>query len=315
VLVSASVGVVLQTARYTSPNDLLRDADISMYRSKELGKNQFKVFSKSMYEQVVQTVQLENDLRQALVEDEFELFFQPIYALSGQKLRGFEALIRWNHPQRGHLPPGEFIPVAEETGLVTEIGKWVMRRGCRVLAGWQSQFPGLDISLSLNLSPKDLLQASLVPVLTELLHETGLDARYIKLEITETAVMDNPEQATSRLERLQKMGFQIAMDDFGTGYSSLSYLQRLPIDILKIDRSFVQTMLENPNNLEIIKAIIGLGKILDLRIVAEGVETRQQLETLQELGCDLAQGFLLGRPMSKEQTESLMSACSENPST
>jgi diguanylate cyclase (GGDEF)-like protein/PAS domain S-box-containing protein len=315
VLVSASVGVVLQTARYTSPNDLLRDADISMYRSKELGKNQFKVFSKSMYEQVVQTVQLENDLRQALVEDEFELFFQPIYALSGQKLRGFEALIRWNHPQRGHLPPGEFIPVAEETGLVTEIGKWVMRRGCRVLAGWQSQFPGLDISLSLNLSPKDLLQASLVPILTELLHETGLDARHIKLEITETAVMDNPEQATSRLERLQKMGFQIAMDDFGTGYSSLSYLQRLPIDILKIDRSFVQTMLENPNNLEIIKAIIGLGKILDLRIVAEGVETQEQLETLQELGCDLAQGFLLGRPMSKEQTESLMSACSENPST
>ncbi|SFJ95500.1 PAS domain S-box-containing protein/diguanylate cyclase (GGDEF) domain-containing protein [Desulfomicrobium apsheronum] len=315
VLVSASVGVVLQTVRYTSPNDLLRDADISMYRSKELGKNQFKVFSKSMYEQVVQTVQLENDLRQALVEDEFELFFQPIYALSGQKLRGFEALIRWNHPLRGHLPPGEFIPVAEETGLITEIGKWVMRRGCLVLAGWQAQFPDLDISMSLNLSPKDLLQASLIPVLTELLHETGLKARHIKLEITETAVMDNPEQATSRLERLQKMGFQIAMDDFGTGYSSLSYLQRLPIDILKIDRSFVQTMLENPNNLEIIKAIIGLGKILDLRIVAEGVETQQQLESLQELGCDLAQGYHLGRPMSKKQTETLMAACSANPPT
>lgn len=315
VLVSASVGVVLQTSRYTSPNDMLRDADISMYRSKELGKNQFKVFSKSMYEQVVQTVQLENDLRRALVENEFELFFQPIYALIGQKLRGFEALIRWNHPLRGYLAPGEFIPVAEETGLITEIGKWVMRRGCRVLAGWQAQFPGLDISLSLNLSPKDLLQVSLIPILTELLNETGLKARHIKLEITETAVMDNPEQATSRLERLQKMGFQIAMDDFGTGYSSLSYLQRLPIDILKIDRSFVQTMLENPNNLEIIKAIIGLGKILDLRIVAEGVETQEQLESLQELGCDLGQGYHLGRPMSKEQSEALMAACEVDPTT
>ncbi|MBP9943468.1 MAG: EAL domain-containing protein [Desulfomicrobium sp.] len=309
VLVSASVGVVLQTERYTSPNDLLRDADISMYRSKELGKNQFKVFSKSMYEHVVQTVKLENDLRHALAGDEFVLFFQPIYALAGQRLQGFEALIRWNHPERGHLPPGAFIPVAEETGLITEIGKWVMLRGCRVLAGWHARFPGLQLDISLNLSPKDLLQASLVPVLTELLQETGLNARHIKLEITETAVMDNPEQATSKLERLQKMGFQIAMDDFGTGYSSLSYLQRLPLDILKIDRSFVQTMLENPNNLEIIKAIVGLGKILDLRIVAEGVETQEQFNTLRELGCDLAQGYFLGKPMPEEQAEELIASC------
>ncbi len=315
VQVSASVGVVLQTERYTSPNDLLRDADISMYRSKELGKNQFKVFSKSMYEHVVQTVKLENDLRHALAGNEFELFFQPIYTLAAQRLQGFEALIRWNHPQRGHLPPGAFIPVAEETGLITEIGKWVMLRGCRVLAGWHERFPGLDLDLSLNLSPKDLLQASLIPVLTDLLQETGLKARHIKLEITETAVMDNPEQATSRLERLQRMGFQIAMDDFGTGYSSLSYLQRLPLDILKIDRSFVQTMLENPNNLEIIKAIVGLGKILDLRIVAEGVETREQFDALRELGCDLAQGFFLGKPMPEEQAEQLITAAGADPAT
>ncbi len=310
VLVSASVGVVLQTSRYTSPNDLLRDADISMYRSKELGKNQFKVFSKSMYEHVVQTVQLENDLRQALLEEEFELYFQPIYSVNGQTIRGFEALIRWNHPQRGHLSPAAFIPVAEETGLINEVGKWVLHRGCRVLADWRKRFAGLDISLSLNLSPKDLIQPSLLPMLGDLLHETGLNARHVKLEITETAVMDNPELAMSRLERLQKMGFQIAMDDFGTGYSSLSYLQRLPIDILKIDRSFVQTMLENPNNLEIIKAIIGLGKILDLRIVAEGVETQEQLTALQELGCDLAQGYFLGRPMPKDRAEDLMAASS-----
>jgi EAL domain-containing protein (putative c-di-GMP-specific phosphodiesterase class I) len=199
--------------------------------------------------------------------------------------------------------------VAEETGLITEIGKWVMQRGCRILAEWHARFPKLGLDISLNLSPKDLLQASLVPTLTEMLQETGLAARHIKLEITETAVMDNPEQATSKLERLQKMGFQIAMDDFGTGYSSLSYLQRLPIDILKIDRSFVQTMLENPNNLEIIKAIIGLGKILQLRIVAEGVETQEQFNTLYELGCDLAQGFFLGKPMPRQQAAKLIASC------
>jgi len=313
ILVSASAGVVLQTGRYTSPNELLRDADISMYRSKELGKNQFKVFSKSMYEHVVQSVQLENDLRQALIENELELFFQPLYAVSSNTLTGFEALIRWNHPERGLLTPAAFIPVAEETGLINELGIWVLHHGCHILAGWQSEFGKLDISLSLNLSPKDLIQPTLVNTLTDLLRETGLDARSIKLEITETAVMDNPEMATARLERLQKMGFQIAMDDFGTGYSSLSYLQRLPIDILKIDRSFVQTMLENPSNLEIIKAIIGLGKILDLRIVAEGVETPEQLNTLNELGCDMAQGYLLGRPMPRSQAEALLSASMAEP--
>jgi diguanylate cyclase (GGDEF)-like protein/PAS domain S-box-containing protein len=311
--VSASVGVVLQTGRYTSPNDLLRDADISMYRSKEQGKNQFKVFSKSMYEHVVRTVRLENDLRQALTEDEFELFFQPIYDLAANRLNGFEALLRWNHPEKGVLAPGAFIPVAEETGLITDLGTWVLDRGCRTLAGWRRDFPEVEVSLSLNLSPRDLLQPSLIPMLTELLHETGLDARHVKLEITETAVMENPEIATARLERLQKMGFQVAMDDFGTGYSSLSYLQRLPIDILKIDRSFVQTMLENPNNLEIIKAIIGLGKILDLRIVAEGVETPEQLAALRDLGCDLAQGYLLGRPMPRQQAEALLSGSGDGP--
>ena len=311
ILVSASVGVVLQTARYTSPNDLLRDADISMYRSKELGKNQFKVFSKSMYEQVVQSVQLENDLRQALAEEEFELHFQPIYSLADQRLEGFEALLRWNHPVRGMLAPGSFIHVAEESGLITEIGNWVLRQGCMTLAEWKSHGTGLGVSLSLNLSPKDLIQPTLIPMLTELLQKTGLEARHVKLEITETAVMDNPEMATPRLERLQKMGFQIAMDDFGTGYSSLSYLQRLPIDILKIDRSFVQTMLENPNNLEIIKAIIGLGKILDLRIVAEGVETEDQLATLRDLGCDFAQGYHLGRPMPRDRAEELLAAIGE----
>jgi diguanylate cyclase (GGDEF)-like protein/PAS domain S-box-containing protein len=309
ILVSASVGVVLQTARYTSPNDLLRDADISMYRSKELGKNQFKVFSKSMYEQVVQTVQLENDLRQALIENEFELYFQPIYAVSELRLTGFEALLRWNHPARGMLAPGAFIHIAEETGLITDVGRWVLERGCQTLANWKEQCGRFDLSLSLNLSPKDLLQPSLMPMLTELLQQTGLESSHLKLEITETAVMENPELATSRLERLQKMGFQIAMDDFGTGYSSLSYLQRLPIDILKIDRSFVQTMLENPNDLEIIKAIIGLGKILDLRIVAEGVENAEQLRALRLLGCDQAQGFFLGRPMPQDEAFTLLLTC------
>ncbi len=308
ILVSASVGVVLQTSRYTSPNDLLRDADISMYRSKDLGKNQFKVFSKSMYEQVVQTVQLESDLRRALMESEFELYFQPIYAVSELRLTGFEALLRWNHPERGMLAPGSFIHIAEETGLIIDIGRWVLEHGCQTLARWKEQCAHFDLSLSLNLSPKDLLQPSLAPMLTELLHQAGLESRHIKLEITETAVMENPELATARLDRLQKMGFQIAMDDFGTGYSSLSYLQRLPLNILKIDRSFVQTMLENPSDLEIIKAIIGLGKILDLHIVAEGVEKAEQLRALRLLGCDQAQGYFLGRPMPRAEAFALLTA-------
>lgn len=306
VQVSASVGVVLQTDKYASSDDLLRDADISMYRSKDLGKNQFKVFSKTMYEQVVKSVQLETDLRRALNAEEFELYFQPIYAAAGNRLMCFEALLRWNHPERGLLAPGVFIHVAEETGLIVEIGKWVLLQGCRTLATWMSRYPGSDIGLSLNLSPRDLVQPNLVSLLTDILHEEGLNAGQIRLEITETAVMDNPDLATSKLERLQKLGFQVAMDDFGTGYSSLSYLQRLPIDILKIDRSFVQTMLENPSNFAIIKAIIGLGKVLDLRIVAEGVETAEQMAALQELGCDLLQGYYLGRPLPEEQADLLL---------
>ena len=304
--VSASVGVVLQTSRYVSPDDLLRDADISMYRSKELGRNQFKIFSKSMYEQVIQAVQLENDLRKAMVDNELELFFQPIYAMNGRVLTGFEALLRWNHPEQGMIGPDTFIPVAEESGLISELAGWVMLHGFQTMARWIVMYPDREISLALNLSPKDLVHPGLVGQLTDLLRETGVEARHFKLEITETAVMNNPDLATAKLERLQAMGFQIAMDDFGTGYSSLSYLQRLPIDILKIDRSFVQTMLENPNNLEIIKAIIGLGKILDLHIVAEGVETSDQLQTLTELGCDLGQGFFLGKPMPLATAEALL---------
>lgn len=214
--------------------------------------------------------------------------------------------MRWNHPRHGLLTPGSFIPLAEEAGLVSDIGKWVLSQGCRTLVRWQAMEAEQMPYLSLNLSPKDFLQPNLASDIAALLQQTRLDPSHLKLEITETAVMDNPEQTTSKLEKLQKLGVQIAMDDFGTGYSSLSYLQRLPIDILKIDRSFVQTMLENPSNLEIIKAIIGLGKILDLRIVAEGVETQDQLQILQDLGCDLAQGYLLGRPMPLESAEELL---------
>ncbi len=304
--VSASIGIVLRTSHYQSPDEMIRDADICMYRSKEMGKNQFKIFSKSMYEKVLQAVEMENDLRRALVNEEFELFFQPIFTVSTGHLRGFEALVRWNHPRHGLLTPGSFIPLAEEAGLVSDIGKWVLSQGCRTLVRWQAMEAEQMPYLSLNLSPKDFLQPNLASDIAALLQQTRLDPSHLKLEITETAVMDNPEQTTSKLEKLQKLGVQIAMDDFGTGYSSLSYLQRLPIDILKIDRSFVQTMLENPSNLEIIKAIIGLGKILDLRIVAEGVETQDQLQILQDLGCDLAQGYLLGRPMPLESAEELL---------
>ena len=212
-------------------------------------------------------------------------------------LRGFEALVRWNHPREGLLLPGAFMDIIATAGLEADLGRWTLRHGCQTLGMWKRHFPQLDISLSLNLSPKDLTQTGLVTSVSELLRAEGVDTLRLKLEITETAVMDDPKQAIAKLKRLKILGIQIAMDDFGTGYSSLSYLQRLPIDILKIDRSFISTMLENPNNLEIVRAILGLGKILQKRCVAEGVETEAQLQALTELGCDFCQGFLLGRPM------------------
>lgn len=308
ITVSASVGVVLNTKQYLSPNDLLRDADISMYRAKERGKNQFRVFNKTMFEQVAKAMRREQDLRQALTNNELELFFQPIFSLPERTLCGFEGLIRWNHPQDGLLGPGEFIMAAEESGLISGLSKWVLREGCATLAKWKDRYPQLRVNLALNLSPRDFAQHSLLSMITELLQTHGINARTLRLEVTETAVMDNPVQATAMLERLQKQGIQIAMDDFGTGYSSLSYLQRLPLDILKIDRSFVRTMLENPSNLEIIRAILGLGKILNLRTVAEGVESEEQLKTLEELGCDHAQGFLLGRPVPLREVTAMLDA-------
>lgn len=307
ITVSASIGVVLNTLPYESPNELLRDADISMYRSKERGKNQFKVFSKHMFDQVVRTVQRETDLREALANNEFELYFQPIYTVHDRSLGGFEALIRWNHPTDGLILPGEFIDSVPDAALEMDIGRWTLRHGCQALGMWKRQFPGLNISLSINLSPKDLGQPSLIPFMSELLSAEEVDPLSLKLEITETAVMDDPALAIVKLNRLKTLGIQIAMDDFGTGYSSLSYLQRLPIDILKIDRSFISTMLENPNNLEIVRVILGLGKILQKRCVAEGVETEAQLQALSELGCDFCQGFLVGRPMPMDAAMSMLS--------
>ncbi|NCD25386.1 MAG: bifunctional diguanylate cyclase/phosphodiesterase [Deltaproteobacteria bacterium] len=312
VAVSASIGVVLNTGPYTSPNELLRDADISMYRSKEQGKNQFKVFSKSMYDQVVRAVQREQDLHGALANNEFELYFQPIYSVKTKSLRGFEALIRWNHPTDGLLPPGAFLDSIEAAGLEMDLSRWTLRHGCQALGLWKRHFPHLKISLSVNLSPKDLTQATLVTFVSDLLRTEAVDARSLKLEITETAVMNDPEQAIAKLERLKLLGIAVAMDDFGTGYSSLSYLQRLPVDILKIDRSFISTMLGNPDNLEIVRTIIGLGKILQKRCVAEGVETEPQLRALTEMDCDFCQGFLLGRPMPQKAVMAMLGTLAQN---
>lgn len=308
ITVSASVGVVLNTDRYSSPDDLLRDADISMYRSKELGKNQFKVFSKTMYDQIIQTVQLEQDLRRAIAHDELELYFQPIFTIADRTLYGFEGLMRWNHPEQGLITPNRFIHIAEEAGLITDLTRWALRQGSRIMAHWNENFfTARNLTISINLSPRDLAHPNLLGYVSEVLQDTAIGPEQLKLEITETAVMDHPDQAIVKLDRLKKLGIQLAMDDFGTGYSSLSYLHRFPIDTIKIDRSFVHTMLENPSNLEIIKTILGLGKILGLHIVAEGVETEDQLKVLKDLQCDFAQGYLLGRPLPRDKAEAILS--------
>lgn len=304
VYTSASIGVVLGSAKYQNADDLLRDADIAMYRSKEQGKSCFTVFEPSMYAQVKGLLQLENDIRDAIANREFEVHYQPILALSTQEIVGFEALVRWRKPGQGLISPGVFIPVAEETGLIVPIDWWVMDEACLQMRFWQQQFPSSPpLTISINISSKHFAQPSLVEQVRQVLEKTGLPPQSLKLEITETALIENPDFANVVLTQLKQLGVKLCIDDFGTGYSSLSYLHRFPLDILKIDRSFINSMHENEEKLKIVKVIITLAKTLDMPIVAEGIETEQQAEILRQLGCEYAQGFLFHRPVESRDAE------------
>jgi len=308
VFTTVSMGIALSSQEYERPEDILRDADTAMYRAKGLGKARHETFDTGMHSQAIKLLQLETDLRRAVERREFFVVYQPIMSLASESLRGFEALVRWHHPIRGLISPMEFIPVAEETGMIVQIGEWVLREACTVMQRWQQIYPSDPrIFVCVNLSVKQFSQQDLIEKVSVILRETKLPAASLKLEITESAVMENVETATRMLTELRELGVQLAMDDFGTGYSSLSNLHRFPINTLKIDRSFITHMVENNENAEIVRTISGLAHNLGMDVVAEGVETREQLEILRGLGCQFGQGYFFSKPIDSKGAEDFIS--------
>jgi diguanylate cyclase (GGDEF)-like protein len=287
---SASIGIALGSA---SGGDLLRAADTAMYRAKENGKGRYEVFREAMHDRALEQLRLENDLRAVLEREELAVHYQPKVSLRTGKVVGLEALLRWRNPEYGLLSPGDFMPLAEQTGLIVPIGRWVLLETCRQVRAWQEIHPPLMACV--NLSVRQLRQTDFV---AEILDETGLDPGSLVLEITEDAVMEDAQSAIGTPKRLKSSGTKLSIDDFGTGYSSLSYLRRLPVDYLKIDRSFVERLGEDRRNAEIVSGTITLAHTLGLEAVAEGVENAVQLERLREMGCDLAQGNHFSRPLA-----------------
>ncbi len=304
IFTSVSIGIALGPGNYSRAEEVLRDADIAMYYAKD-GSKGFVEFDNDMHTRAVLLHQLETDLRAAIVRREFEVFYQPIVDLSDARLSGFEALVRWRHPTRGLVSPMEFIPAAESTGLIIPMTDQIMRQACRQLVEWQAGYQS-PLIMSVNLSGKHFASADLVDQVDAVLDTTFLDPGSLKLEITESAVMENAEAAISMLHKIKKSGVKISIDDFGTGYSSLSYLQRFPIDTLKVDRSFVSMMGENSENGAIVRTVIALAKALQLNVVAEGVETPDQFHSLRGLGCEYGQGYLFSRPLPSDDIEELL---------
>ncbi len=297
VFTTTSIGIALSSTGYDHPENMLRDADTAMYRAKAQGKACYEVFDKGMHARAVYLLQMENDLRRALEREELRVYYQPIVSLDNGQLAGFEALIRWQHPERGFINPVDFIPLAEDTGMIAPIGLWILRRACQQLAQWQWKSPAnRSLFMSVNLSGKQVAEPDLVGQIKEILEETHVDARHLKLEITESVVMESAELAAQLFKRLKGLGVQLSIDDFGTGYSSLGYLHRFPLDTLKIDKSFVGRIGEAAENIEIVRTIVSLADNMGMDVVAEGVETLGQLVQLRKLNCQYGQGYLFSRP-------------------
>ena len=307
VFVTASIGVTFYPMDGGTVDDLLKNADIAMYAVKDKGKNHYQFFSQDMQLRAGQRLEIHNGLRRALERGEFVLAYQPTVDLDSGEICGFEALLRWNCPEKGLIPPLQFIPIAEETGLIVPIGEWVFREVCRQLRCWQDE--GLEpLRVAVNVSPVQLRKQNLAEKLIAILEETGTDPHHLGIEITESFLVNASEETLSGLWALKNKGIRISIDDFGTGYSSLSYLSRIPLDALKVDRSFVANSLENHEDAIIIKAIVGLGRNLTLRVVGEGVETKEQLEFLRSHGCHEVQGYVYSRPISADECRQLLSA-------
>ncbi|MBL8362509.1 MAG: EAL domain-containing protein [Rubrivivax sp.] len=304
---AASLGVTYSDMGYRLPDEMLRDADVAMYRAKADGKGRLAIFDISMREQIGQKLQLETDLRRAIGDGQLSLAFQPLYRLDPHRLDGFEALARWTHPQRGVISPGVFIALAEETGCIDSLTAWAVDEAVRQLAAWRAAHQGCgDLVMHVNVSGKDLARAPFVPHVGRVLQRHGLPAGRLVLEITESTLMEHRELAMRSIDALVAQGVKIGIDDFGTGYSSLAYLSTLPFDCLKIDRSFVIGMQKSAKNLEIVRTVISLGRSLGKQVVAEGIETHEQLAQLRTLGATIGQGYLLGRPLSATQVRELL---------
>ena len=309
VFTSVSVGIALSSAGYECPEDMLRDADTAMYRAKMGGRARHQVFTGEMHQRAVSSLRLETDLRRAVERREIVPFYQPVVELDTGTVIGFEALARWRHPSRGMLPPDLFIPVAEETGLVVELGEWMLAEACRQAREWQRRYPRWSkLGISVNVSGRQLSQPGLAAAVERALDATGLDPACLTLEITETALMHNLTVGASVVQRLAAMSVGLHLDDFGTGYSSLAYLHSFPVQALKVDRSFVNRMDREPHEAAIVKAIVSLAHDLGIEVVAEGVETRAQVAALCALRCGWGQGFLFAEPLPADQAERLLTS-------
>jgi diguanylate cyclase (GGDEF)-like protein len=294
--VTASIGIAVAPEGTEKPQALLRDADAAMYRAKARGQGRYELFDQAMRARAMERLQLENDLRRAVVNCELRLYYQPVVSLKTGATVAFEALLRWQHPGRGLILPTEFIAVAEESGLIDSIGRWVLEDACRQAVDWQRRNPdAAPVGISVNLSARQLAQRDLLEVVAEVLRSSGIDPALLSLEITESTLIEDSEGAEV-LTTLQSMGVRLVIDDFGTGYSSLGYLKRFPVDSLKIDRSFVEGLGMEPESAVIVNAIVAMAAALSLDVIAEGVETKRQLEELRGLGCAYAQGFHFARP-------------------
>lgn len=309
VFTTVSIGIALGGLGYDRPEDLLRDADIAMYRAKSLGKARHEVFDTDMYRQACELLQLQTDLRWAIERDELRVYYQPILELQTGRISGFEALVRWQHPERGLISPAQFIPVAEETGLILPIGLWILQQACQQTRLWQKQFPtDPPLTISVNLSGRQFSQADLVQAIANILQETELSPASLKLEITESVVMEDAQTTIELLVQLKSLGLHLQIDDFGTGYSSLSYLHRFPTDTLKIDQSFVRRLGTEDDSLEIIRAIVTLAHNLGMMVTAEGIETAEQRDYLKACHCEYGQGFLFSRAVESSVAEQLLMA-------
>jgi diguanylate cyclase (GGDEF)-like protein len=308
VYVGASIGIAAGSTDTQGSEELLRNADLAMYLAKSTGKGNYVVFEPKMHEALMERIELEADLRRGIEENEFTIHYQPIIDLQSRGIMGMEALVRWLHPKFGLLSPMTFIPLAEETNLIVPLGEWIICEACRQMQDWRTQHPGLnDISLTVNISIRQFMQIELVDIVSRALESSGLPPRCLILEITESFMMQDTEATILKLHELKKLGIRLAIDDFGTGYSSLSYLQRFPIDILKIDKSFVDKLGQGSEGNAVARAIIMMGDSLNLKTIAEGIEHNDQIAALQDLGCEAGQGFHFAKPLTKEDMDDYLS--------